>query len=413
MSRDQAFTTQPNEFQGFASPSSNTVYAPNQFFDVVLRNASRGCVRIVSHLIRQTLGWSDRDGNPLRERHAVSYAEFERAGVGKDTVRAAIDEALRAKYIRCLREPVAGSARSAGVAGLYELRWDDRDEYIKEASRFEGFFAGEGHRTHIPNQYFDVVVPNEPLAVIKAVGAVIRFSIGFQTKWGHRRQEIALSYRDIQRYTHMSSPRALSGALQTSLAKNYLTRVSEGYFDPNGGTLSAKACYALKWLNPAAGESGTRKRIAESATPRPHSETDSGGTRKGIAARHSETDSDIETTERKNTNKEQTAGPAAVTLKRLRAAGFDARAAQAIASRHPAERIDRQLEWIDRRKATANRLGMLRRAIEQDWGPPDTAASRNFGRPKFSSEDVPGREQSVADVLHAARRRFLGETTIN
>ncbi|MFT3784903.1 MAG: hypothetical protein QM770_01895 [Tepidisphaeraceae bacterium] len=315
-----------------------------------------------------------------------------------------------------MRKPRAAGRGASPVVGLYELRWDERAKYVNEASRFEGFFAGEGHRTHIPNQYFDVVVSGEPLAVMKAVGAVIRFSIGFQTKWGHRRQEIALSYRDIQRYTNTRSPRALSGALRIALGKNYLARVAEGYFDPNGGTLNAKACYALKWLNPAAGDQGTRNRIAVFETAGPHSETDSRDARKRIAAEHSQTDSDIETTERKNTNKQQLRAvddPAAVVFKKLRGEGFDARAAEAIASKHPAERIERQLAWIDRRKVSANRLGLLRRAIEQDWGPPDQHTGSNFRRRKFraSHDEVAHRGHSAAEALNVARRRFLGDPT--
>src|SRR5205807_8221134 len=61
------------------------------------------------------------------------------------------------------------------------------------SKRFDGFFAGEGNRTYIPNQFFDVLVPNESLAVLKVVGSVIRFSIGFQNKWGQDRKSTRLN----------------------------------------------------------------------------------------------------------------------------------------------------------------------------------------------------------------------------
>ena len=51
----------------------------------------------------------------------------------------------------------------------------------------------------------------------------------------------------------------------------------------------------------------------------------------------------------------------------MKAEGFDDQAAKAITSRYPAERIHRQIDWIDQRKIKANRLGMLRAAIDQDW----------------------------------------------
>ena len=85
---------------------------------------------------------------------------------------------------------------------MYELKWDDRPEYLKDPRQFRGFFAGEGNRTYIPNQFFDVVIPNEKLAVVKVVGAVIRFSIGFQNKWGHRLQKVALSYQHNQNHSN-------------------------------------------------------------------------------------------------------------------------------------------------------------------------------------------------------------------
>ena len=55
-------------FSGFKPPTSNTTYTPNQFFDVVVPNFSRGVVRIVAYLIRKTLGWCDANGNPQEEQ---------------------------------------------------------------------------------------------------------------------------------------------------------------------------------------------------------------------------------------------------------------------------------------------------------------------------------------------------------
>jgi len=68
-------------FAGFNPPTSNTVYTPNQFFDVCLPYSSRGIVRIVALLMRKTLGWCDEDGNPQAERHTVSWREFELVGI--------------------------------------------------------------------------------------------------------------------------------------------------------------------------------------------------------------------------------------------------------------------------------------------------------------------------------------------
>ena len=91
-------------FYGFSIPTSNTTYCPNQFFDICLPHHSRGVVRLVGYMIRKTLGWCDANGNPQRERFAISYNELEKeGGVGRDSIKRAIDEAVRSKFINCLQ----------------------------------------------------------------------------------------------------------------------------------------------------------------------------------------------------------------------------------------------------------------------------------------------------------------------
>ncbi len=240
-----------SRFAGFALPTSNTTYVPNQFFDVCLPHCSRGAVRLVGYLIRKTLGWCDAQGRPRAEVHAVSYAELiDRAGISRDMIRAAIDEALAGHFVRCVRSPRAKSAGRAAVTGLYELAWDERGEYVKDPKRFNGFFAGEGHRTYIPNQFFDVLLPAETLAVLKVVGSVTRFSIGFQNKWGHRRRNVALSYQHIQNYARLKDRTAVAAAIRRAIGMNYIERVEEGYFDSAGGRTSRAAVYAAEVAQP-------------------------------------------------------------------------------------------------------------------------------------------------------------------
>src|SRR2546423_12595316 len=93
-------------FAGFALPTSNTTYTPNQFFDICLPHRSRGCVRLVAYLIRKTLGWCDEHGNPQQEQHAITYREIEsKVGISRDMIRSAIDDAIAARFIRCVVEP--------------------------------------------------------------------------------------------------------------------------------------------------------------------------------------------------------------------------------------------------------------------------------------------------------------------
>jgi hypothetical protein len=408
-------------FAGFRLPTSNTTYTPNQFFDVCLPHASRGTVRVVGYLIRKTLGWCDADGNPQHERHAVSYAEFVAdAGISRAMIRGAIDEAIRRHFILCVEPPKSKKAGQAAATGKYELKWDERGEYVKDPALFRGFFAGEGNRTYVPNQFFDDLVPNESLAVLKVVGAVIRLSIGFANKWGHRRRHVALSYQHVQNYAKIHDRTTLSSALQYALDAHYVERVEAGFFDPDGGKRSKAAVYALKWRNDTTvGAIGMKSRPAETGVA-DRSENPTGIGSKSRPDDRFENPTGIEIKRVNKTNKQQPPPDSfAATFERLRGEGFDAAAARAIASRYPFERVDRQVRWLDRRRITSNRLGMLRAAIEQDWAPPGprqgTGRGRGqpprqqLGRPNWedSHPERPAGTTSYAAALSRARERLL------
>jgi hypothetical protein len=387
-------------FVGFAPPTSNTTYAPNQYFDVCLPHSSRGVVRLVGFLIRKTLGWCDAEGRPQAEQHVVSYEEFRRAGISRDMIRSAIDEAIAAHFITCVGKPRPNKAGQRAESGLYELKWDERPEYVKDPKRFQGFFAGEGNRSYVPNQWFDLVVPRESLAVLKVVGSVIRFSIGFQNKWGHRRRNVAISYQHIQNYSRLKDRSTLSQAIEHARNANYIERVEEGFFDPNAGRLSRAAVYTVKWLHPAVDESNGRKtRPVETGFPE-RSENQTGNGQKSRPAERSENQTDIEIKQTNKTFKQQPDFAAAFS--KLRGEGFDANAAQAIASAHPMEHIERQIQWLPGRKVKSNRLGMLRAAIEQDWADPDTRSRRQLGRPNLKRPSG----TSFAEALSRARRQL-------
>lgn len=136
--KDQASPTHRTEltatagaFQGFKPPTSSTTYTPNQFFDVVLPHASRGCLRLVAYLIRKTLGWSDEHGNPQNPNAHVTYRELiDSAGISRGAIKDAIEEALGNRFIDCLRFGQPHKAGEEGFSALYSLRWDEREEYV-------------------------------------------------------------------------------------------------------------------------------------------------------------------------------------------------------------------------------------------------------------------------------------------
>jgi hypothetical protein len=361
-------------------------------------------------MIRKTLGWCDENGNPQNEIIAISYSELEKhAGLSHSMIRLAIQQASEGGFIRCVRKGTASSREESGQSAAYELAWDESGEYVKDPTKFKGFFAGDGNRTYIPNQYFDHVVRHESLAIIQTVGAIIRFSIGFVNKYGHRRQRVALSYRDIQRYAGIASPRILSKAIKHAMVCNYIERIEAGYFDPNAGRLSRAAHYAVKWAFNKTDSTTTPK--SEAGENR--SEKFSGGTPKSEVADHSEKFSDIQIKQTNKTYKQKAAsiseGEAAVSFEKLQEAGFDDIAAKAMALRYSFDRIEKQITWIDRRNARSNWLGMLRKAIEENWAEPvgTRPLAGKLGQPNSNDR----RGKSFNQAVSGMRGRLLDQSS--
>ena len=400
-------------FSGYAPPTSSTTYTPNQFFDVVLPHASRGCLRLVAFLIRKTLGWSDEHGNPQNPEATVSFRELvEEAGIGRGRIKEAIQEATERKFINCLRFGQPHRAGEEGFSALYSLRWADEEEYITDPERFDGFFAGNGNLTHIPNEFFDLTIPHEPLALVKVVGVIIRHTIGFQVKYGFRRQQVEMSFSEIMRRAGIASRSTVNIALKEALEKNHIRKVSEGYFDPNAGLESTATTYGIKWIDQSdqvpkkaviesdfangskiepghrfrnrTGESETvpksNRRIGSEIEPGDGPiiapETVPKSNREGFQNR-----TDIKTTKLNNLPKQQQQSGEPVVAEGgilpsaliLMEAGFDRDTAHALATQFSHETIQSQVEWLPQRKTTRNRLGLLRKSIEEDWAAPETS----------------------------------------
>lgn len=385
-------------FPGFKLPTSSTTYTPNQFFDVVLPNASRGCLRLVAFLIRKTLGWSDENGNPTNEHTHVSYRELiEEAGVSRGAIKDAIEEALSKRYIDCLRFGQPHKAGEEGFSALYSLRWDMSEEYISSPDEFNGFFSGNGNLTHIPNDFFDYAIPNEPLAIVKVVGVIIRHTIGFQTRYGFRRQQVEMSFSEIMRRTGIASSSTVSTALRAAIDGNYIRKVSEGFFDPSAGSASKATTFAVCWdENPGnepkngngskieaedqfKNQSGDLETVQKSkreigskieAANGPISEAETVQKSKREAFKNR---SGIETTDLNNLPKQQQTDAVVVGGKslsllmgRLMGVGIDSTKAAELVEHFPAERIERQLNALDSRKVKSSKTGFLIRAIERD-----------------------------------------------
>jgi hypothetical protein len=372
-------------FAGYPAPESNVTYTPNQFFDVVLLNASRGAVRLVAYMIRKTLGWCDANGNPQEQQVLVSYQHLEaNAGISRGAIKKVLEECIAAGYLTCVRQARPKTAGEAGwVSALYELRWDLTGEYVSNPHKFSGFYAsGDGNRTNIPNAFFDYTVKYEPLSVVKVVGAIIRHTIGWQTVYGFRRQQVEMSFTQLERRTKLSR-KHLNTALQYAIAHGHLFRTAEGFFDPNAGKASRAAVYALKWADNAAYPEIGSKRIPEkiSEIGEDRFKKDTGIGSKRIPEDRFKKDTDIEIKQENKTSQikqqQPDENPLAVVvhpqreiLETLIQQGFNHAVAKRLANSHPAERVLKQINWLGKRNPNRNRLGMLRRAIEENWAEP-------------------------------------------
>lgn len=364
-------------FLGFEPLQANYVYCPNQFFDVCLPHCSRGTVRIVAWILRQTLGWLDEDGNPVRQEVTVTYRELvEKAGISKGAIAPAIGEALKAGFLQRVSAGRAKSKGRAAASSSFQLRWSSADRYTKDLAEFDGFYAGEGHRSPIPNAFFDQLVRHESLAVLKVVGTVLRHTVGYQNQFGGRRTSAPLSYSFIARYAQLSQGRVLNAAVQTALERGYMICVKSGIF----GTKSAEreaARYSVRWLGDGQSDGiGSKKPSMETSTEvRFKKATDIGSKTPSVDRFKKATK---EKTPSKDKNKQQ---PAAdfdrkKTIQLLVAEGFDECGAETLARRFDSERIERQITWLDLRHPNRSRTGMLRRAIEEDWPMPEKLALR-------------------------------------
>ena len=113
----------------------------------------------MAYLHRQTLGWLDREGNPISQTIRVTYSDLtEKAGVSRGAISKAMSDAVAAGFIECCNVAAPSRKGRNAASASYALRWSDNSDYAKSLDSFDGFFSGEGHRTQIPSSFFDHVV---------------------------------------------------------------------------------------------------------------------------------------------------------------------------------------------------------------------------------------------------------------
>lgn len=387
-------------FRGFQHLDANYIYCPNQFFDVCLSNCSRGTVRFVAYLLRRTLGWRDENGSPIEEKFSIPDQDFiTQAGVSKGAIRSVSDEVISRGFV-CRTE--AGRAKSKGSAGQsaeYTLRWDGRGEYVTDLNSFQGFYAGGGNCSPIPNAFFDQVVPYQRLAVTKVVGTVLRYTVGFESKYGGRRRQASLSLTAIQRYANIKDRTTASSAAEQSRNENFIRRVHEGCFDSRRRVQRA-AVYAPRWLDETTTEIiGTKTRPVSNRFKNPTSV----GTETRPVERFKNQTS--RKTAKKDTYKQQDAVvDNAEGYELLVKEGIGRNAARTLSASVTFEEIQNQIKWLAFRNPE-NRPAMLRKAIEEEWCEPDGIVEHKRHEHAREREEQENIERAAREAAIAAQKQ--------
>ena len=94
-------------------------------------------------------------------------------------------------------------------------------------------------------------------------------------------------------------------------------------------------------------------------------------------------------------------------MKLLTGAGFDHEIALRLAAVTDVDAIRQQINWLEKRGPRENPLGMLRRAIEQDWAEPPACIADRKRRQFADNERQRDRETELRDdeIAEAKRER--------
>jgi hypothetical protein len=247
-------------------------------------------------------------------------------------------------------------------------------------------------RKNIPNAFFDYLLPRERLSVIRVVGALLFYSI----EWGpggERKRPVKRSITELCRLTRMSRQH-VHAAVAEAQARGYIVAVDKGCFDPASGQASRAATYAIRWSrHPEVVPLATAELTPHLPTLAPPNRSDKVN---GISIKK-----ELKTS--KTTAADSGVIPdapiAAAVVALLVQVGFDTPTADRLAQGHSPEVIQRQIDWLPLRRPTRNRLGLLRRAIEEDWPKPECGGN---------IEPDLGEARTFASYYYAAYHRLEG-----
>ena len=426
INRDDRAGEPPKPYAGFRRPTANYVRCPNQYLDLCVPHCSLHVARLVGYMIRETIGWTGRNGQPRREKVSVSYNELvKHARVSRAKLRGALDEANDLCFIRCVTPPRRQTAGVSARSGVYVLRWDESGELTRDLDSFRGFKFGGDCRTPLPNGFFDDVLRGEKHSVVRVVSAVLRHTVGYTNGiTGERVEEAPLSYNRLLAFSPMDR-KTLATALHAAEAAGYIRTVSAGRFSPDKRRQKA-AVYAVRWddeaptrpaaangsnVPPGGAAAKAVRRFTSSTRGKPidgsripPAERFTTATRNGAGSPPAERFTSSTTRKTTPQRQQQTPDSAAVApleeaeseqAERLVGLGFTPRVARDLVGGHGPEEVRQQIDWLPRRNASRNRLGLLRRAIEEQWAEPRASVAAPHARQTAEDPDAARRQREL------------------
>ena len=207
---------------GFWDPvASNVVDCFVQFFDLVLPREPLAVVRLVSHFLEERLAWSNPDGTARTPREILRLEDLARAvALDRKSILSGLRQACDARYL----EPVELPPERGGGYG-FRLKLD-LERFTLAPDEFQGFYPVPTHRIKVPLAFFQAVVPQETLSVIKVVACIIRHTLGSVDNLGLAVVP-AISQQKFVREMSMGRRQAILG-VQGALARGYIRRYEQG-----------------------------------------------------------------------------------------------------------------------------------------------------------------------------------------
>ena len=382
--------------------------------------SSRGCVRLVGYVLYETLRWMKSDGTPNQQDIAVPLSEIvAKAKISRGAISKVKQEAIAGNFLEVVQKGIAKGRGTSGTVEIVRLHWCDGD-----SDSFAGFYSGRGRRTLTPHAFFTHVIPHESLSVIRVVATVIRQTIGYENQFGGRRTEQALSYAQLVLMTGMSR-KHVRQAVKVAIEKNYIraTRLDRG-----------ATVYSIKWQ-----DQGLNGPISSKWNPVVETEVSvHKGTPDGFKKEPANSSKKSQDAFRKEppykeekqcSNKQQSdfAAENFNAYTALIEIGFDESTASKLATEHSPAKIQCQIKWLKVRHADRNVLGLLRKAIEENWQHPravlpvkNIAATprplKNCGKKRGNSrQNRAGQRQSLLiqwNQLSTAQQSKIRESAI-